>query len=107
MEMIIKAKSALNDKKRNGVKLTIEEVIFGGTTSSSKMVQQMIKTLLKSIYMIRNKKSYFLLLSFFVFCVAKSVVFYHFFGPIPSPIAKFVPVYLMLNTLLSIAYINH
>ena len=31
-------KSALNDKKRNGVKLTIKEVFFGGTTSSSKMV---------------------------------------------------------------------
>ena len=48
--------------------------------------------------MIRNEKSYYHLLSFFVFCVAKSVVFYHFFGPIPSPNAKFVPVYLMLNT---------
>ena len=37
-------KSALNDKKRNGVKLTIQEVIYGGTNSNSKMVQQMIKS---------------------------------------------------------------
>ena len=36
-------KSALNDKKRNGVKLTVKEGILGGTTSSSKMVQQMTK----------------------------------------------------------------
>ena len=50
-------KSALNDKKRNGVKLTIQEVIYGGTNSSSKMVQQMIKSVLKSVYIIRNDKS--------------------------------------------------
>ena len=49
------------------------------------MVQQMIKSVLTNVKMIRNEKSYFLLLSFFVFCVAKSVVFYHFFGPIRSP----------------------
>ena len=89
-------KSALNDKKRNGVKLTIQEVIYGGTNSSSKMVQQMIKSVLKSVYMIRNDKSYCHLLSFFVFCVVKIVVFYHFSGPISSPDAKSAPRYLIL-----------
>ena len=61
------------------------------------MVQQMTKSVLTNVKMIRNEKSYFLLLSFFVFCVAKSVVFYHFFGPIPFPNSNFVPRYLTLT----------
>lgn len=91
-------KSALNDKKRNGVKLTIEEVIFGGTNSFSKMVQQKIKSVLKSVYMIRNDKSHCHLLSFSLFGRLTFVVFYHFSVPIPSPDAKFVPRNLILNT---------
>ena len=59
-------KSALNDKKRNGVKLTIQEVIYGGTNSSSKMVQQMIKSkkYVNSIW--RFVKQSYILLTFFL-----------------------------------------
>ena len=78
-------KSALNDKKRNGVKLTIEEVIFGGTTSSSKMVQQIIKSVLKSVYMIRNDKSYCHLLSFSLFWAVNYCRFLSFFRPYYVP----------------------
>ena len=81
-------KSALNDKKRNGVKLTIEKVIFGGTNSFSKMVQQMIKSVLKSVYMIRNDKSYCHLLSFSLFWAVNFCRFLSFFCPhsVPRPI---------------------
>ena len=78
-------KSALNDKKRNGVKLTIKEVFFGGTTSSSKMVQQMIKSVLKSVYMIRNDKSYCHLLSFSLFWAVNYCRFLSFFRPYYVP----------------------
>ena len=84
-------KSALNDKKRNGVKLTIEEVIFGGTNSFSKMVQQMIKSVLKSVYMIRNDKSYCHLLSFSLFWAVNYCRFLSFFRPYSVPRRKICP----------------
>ena len=84
-------KSALNDNKRNGVKLTIEEVIFGGTNSFSKMVQQMIKSLLKSVYMIRNDKSYCHLLSFSLFWAVNFCRFLSFFRPYSVPQLKICP----------------
>ena len=80
-----------------GSKKRSENRNVGRKNSITKMVQQMIKSMLTNAKMIRNEKSYFLLLSFFVFCVAKSVVFYHFFGPIPFPSPKFVPRYLTLS----------
>lgn len=96
-------KSALNDKKRNGVKLTIEEVIFGGTTSSSEMVQQMIKSVLKSVYMIRSDKSYCHLLSFSLFWAVNFCRFLSFFRPYSVPHRKICPSifnhkYLIINT---------
>lgn len=84
-------KSALNDKKRNGVKLTIKEVIFGGTTSSLKMVQQMIKSVLKSVCMIRNDKSYCHLLSFSLFGAVNYCRFLSFFRPYSVPRRKICP----------------
>ncbi len=97
-------KSALNDKKRNGVKLTIEKVIFGGTNSFSKMVQQMIKSVLKSVYMIRNDKSYCHLLSFSLFWAVNYCRFLSFFRPYSVPRRKICPLkfnskYLIINTL--------
>lgn len=71
------------------------------------MVQQMTNSVLTNVKMIRNEKSYYHLLSFFVFCVAKIVVFYHFSGPIPSPDAKFAPRNLILKTWLSMLYKIH
>ena len=84
-------KSTLNDNKRNGVKLTIEEVIFGGTNSFSKMVQQMIKSVLKSVYMIRNDKSYCHLLSFSLFGAVNFCRFLSFFRPCSVPRRKIYP----------------
>ena len=84
-------KSALNDKKRNGVKLTIQEVIYGGKNSSSKMVQQMIKSVLKSVYMIRNDKSYCHLLSFSLFWAVNFCRFLSFFRPYSVPRRKICP----------------
>ena len=78
-------KSALNDKKRNGVKLTVKEGILGGTTSSSKMVQQMTKSVLKSVYMIRNEKTYFHLLSFSLFLCDKLLSFFIIFSSLFRP----------------------
>lgn len=66
--------SALNDKKRNGQNLTIGGQNSSGTNSISKTVQQMTKSVLKSVQMIRNDKSYCHLLSFLLFC---AVPYYH------------------------------
>ena len=66
--------SALNDKKRNSQKLTIGGQNSSGTNSISKTVQQMTKSMLKSVQMIRNDKSYCHLLSFLLFC---AVPYYH------------------------------
>ena len=60
--------SALNDKKRNGHILTIGGQKSSGPNSISKSVQQMTKSVLKSVYMIKNDKSYCHLLSFLLFC---------------------------------------
>ena len=66
--------SALNDKKQNGQNLTIGGQNSSGTNSISKTVQQMTKSMLKSVQMIRNDKSYCHLLSFLLFC---AVPYYH------------------------------
>jgi hypothetical protein len=66
--------SALNDKKRNGQKLTIGGQKSSGPNSISKSVQQMTKSVLKSVYMIKSDKSYCHLLSFLLFW---AVTHYH------------------------------
>ena len=70
----ISIKSALNDKKRNGQNLTIGGQNSSGTNSISNTVQQMTKSVLKSVYMIKSDKSYCHLLSFLLFW---AVTHYH------------------------------
>ena len=84
-------KSALNDKKRNSPKLTIGGQNSSGTNSISKTVQQVIKTALRNVKMIRNEKSYYHLLSFFVFCAVPYCHLLSFLCPYSVPRAKKCP----------------
>ena len=88
MHYHMRNKSALNDKKRNSQKLTIGGHNSSGTNSISKTVQQMIKSVLRNVKMIRNEKTYYHLLSFIVFWVAKKCSFLSFFCPYSVPRVK-------------------
>ena len=99
-------KSALNDKKRNSQKLTIGGQNSSGTNSISKTVQQMTKSMLKSVQMIRNDKSYCHLLSFIVFWVAKKCSFLSFFCPYSVPRVKKCPSKITPNKLI-FSYLNY
>ena len=93
-------RSALNDKKRNGPKLTIGGQNSSGTNSISNTVQQMTKSVLKSVQMIRNDKSYCHLLSFFLFC---AVPYYHLLSkirPYSVPRVKKCPLEITPNKLI-------
>jgi hypothetical protein len=92
--------SALNDKKRDGQKLTIGGHNSSGINSISKSVQQMIKPVLKSVQMIRNDKSYCHLLSFLLFC---AVPYYHLLSkirPYSVPRVKKCPLKITPNKLI-------
>lgn len=81
-------KSALNDKKRKCPKLTIGGQNSIGTNSIFKHVQQMTKSVLRNVKMIRNEKSYYHLLSFFVFCAVPYCHLLSFLCPYSVPRVK-------------------
>ena len=86
------------------VKLTIEEGTSGREICPSKTCHQMTKSLLKSVYMIRNEKSYCHLLSFSLFGAVNFCRFLSFFRPYSVPRRKICPSkpnskYLIINAL--------
>ena len=82
------------------VKLTIEEGTSGREICPSKTCHQMIKSVLKSVYMIRNEKSYCHLLSFSLFWAVNFCRFLSFFCPYSVPRPKFCPSKISPNLLI-------